>query len=875
MPGEHRSIRSLFRSARYRIAEFSLDIGVSLLAVALLWAGLGFAIVQQRHSAYHEAVKDNRTLAFAFEENIVRTFDAIDQTLQFMQSVTSRGTDLPDIRQWVRSEHFSDWLIVQARILDSSGALASTMLGPVDQALPFADRDYFQFHLNASADALFIGKPVLGRKTGKWLVHLSRRLTRADGSFAGVVVVSIDPYALSQFYEKLSDGGSSMSLVGTDGFVRARVPLADSAIGESVKDGPLFTAIAHGEQGDLAGISKIDNSNRLYSFRVLAKYGMIVVVGQKIDDIFGAQRKSIYAYIGGGSIVTLIIIGIFLLIVRKKSQLIRSRQLMTDLLDNISQGIIMVDSKGRVPFISRSMRRLLGVPQELMSGGRRFDDIVKWQVASGEFGSGENTQTGFRSFIESGGTDGLAVYERQRPNGTVIEIRTNLLPSGGAVRTYTDVTERKRSEAKIVYLALHDPLTGLANRTTFHQAVNEAIGSASVEERSLAVVFLDLDRFKIINDLHGHAVGDLLLRGVADRLRQIVRASDVVARLGGDEFAILQKNIRQPRAAMRLATRVVDLLREPFYIDGKFLSIGVSIGVAPHLVSGRTPERLMKDADVALYCAKESGRSQARLFDPSMDLVLEETRIMETELRVALSEGQFAIYYQPIMDIGRDRLVGFEALLRWLHPTRGTVPPAVFVPIAEKIGLISEIGEWVIRRASADATLWPLDTGLNVNVSPIQFRDDGFPERVFALVKQAGLDPRRLTLEMTETILIEDGARVSGMIDKLRAIGFRVVLDDFGAGHSSLSYLRRFAFDGLKIDRSFIDGIERDRSTAAIISHLLKLGADLNIEVTAEGVETAGQLRVLRQLDCRIIQGFFFGQPLPIGESVRLITQAV
>ena len=859
---------SLFRSY---VATVGLEIGVAVLAVIVVWGGLLFAVLQQRDAAYHEAVRDNRTLALAFEENIVRTIGAIDQTLQFVQSIYQQNPGIVDVRQWIRPEQLKDRLIVQIRIIDKAGALVSTTPARQDDTRDFSNRDYFRIQRESRDDTLFIGKPTAGERSAKWSVHLSRRLTGADGAFAGVAVVSIDPYELSRFYASLKSDGDSMSLVGMDGIVRARAPLTATVIGESVKNGPLFSFVGKSDGGDYAGKSSVDQISRIYTYRTISKYQMIVVVGREIDQISMLVWASIYLYVVIGIVVTLITAVISYVIIRKKLQLLTSKQSMADLLNNISQGIIMVDEKGRIPVISRSVAQLLGLPKELLSGFRRFDDIVKWQVEHGEFGAGGLVQTKFRSFIETAGVAGLAVYERTRPNGTVIEIRTNLLPSGGAVRTYTDVTERKRSEARIVFLAQHDPLTSLANRTTFQKAVNEAIESGYADDRHFAVLLIDLDRFKLINDLQGHATGDLVLRHVADRLRQIVRGTDIVARLGGDEFAILQRNVNQPHAAMHLANRIVERLKDPFLIDGKMLSVGVSVGVAPHLTFGQTAARLMKDADVALYCAKEGGRSQACLFDPLMDVEHEEARALEADLRAAMAAGQFVVHYQPMMDVMHDRMSGFEALLRWTHPSRGTVPPTIFVPIAERIGLIAEIGAWVIRTACLDALRWPEHVGLNVNVSPVQFRIDGFPEQVFRIVKQAGLDPHRLTLEITESVLIEDGDRVSGMIDRLRGFGLRVALDDFGAGHSSLSYLRRFAFDSIKIDKSFVDGIERDHSTCAIVSNLLKLGHDLNIEVVAEGVESAGQLEILKNLDCRFIQGFLFGRPQPIAESVELI----
>jgi diguanylate cyclase (GGDEF)-like protein len=662
-----------------------------------------------------------------------------------------------------------------------------------------------------------------------------------------------------------------MMLVGTDGIVRAWAPTRSHAIGFRLKEKALFDADAIADHGSYIAQSEVDGAQRISSYRRFEDYPLLVVVGEDSKQVFAAYQYSFSRYMAGGAVFTVLILTVGFVMTRDKLRLVSSQQALSDTLENINQGIIMVDAQRRVPVINRKVTELLGLPADLVARLRNFDDILKWQLDQGEFGAGGDATSGFRSFVERGGIDAHPMYERTRANGTVLEIRTNLLTDGRTVRTYTDITERKRSEAQITFLAHHDALTSLANRAAFHSGLEQSLGFAAPNAGKFAVLCLDLDRFKLVNDLHGHATGDILLQQVAERLRKTVRGEDLVARLGGDEFAILQSDVHQPEAAVRLANRMVHCLAEPFEIDGRLLSVGTSIGVALYPSHGLSANTLMKNADAALYRAKESGRSIFRVFDPAMNIRVHERRLLEKDLRAALSEGQFALFYQPIWDVERDRLLGFEALLRWLHPERGLIPPSEFIPLAEEIGLIRQIGIWVLKAACTAACRWPADIRLSVNLSPIQFIDDDLPEQVKDVVRQAGLAPNRLELEITESVLIEDGERVLDLIRRLRECGVSIALDDFGAGYSSLSYLRRFPFDTIKIDRSFVQAIVESKTTYAIVGSLITLGRNLGIQVVAEGVETKAQLDVLQRLHCRYIQGFLLGSPVAVIELPRLL----
>jgi len=426
-----------------------------------------------------------------------------------------------------------------------------------------------------------------------------------------------------------------------------------------------------------------------------------------------------------------------------------------------------------------------------------------------------------------------------------------------------DVTERKRAEACVVHMAHHDALTNLPNRVLFRQRLNEALARMRREGHGLAILCLDLDRFKCVNDTLGHPVGDALLREVAERLLRCVRETDTVARLGGDEFAIVQDAAKTPEEASLLATRLLEVIGKPYHLQGHEVVANVSVGIALAPNDGEDPDDLLKNADMALYRAKGDGRATYRFFEPEMDARLQARRLLEVDLRAALQRRQFELHYQPQMDLRTGRALGFEALIRWNHPERGTISPLDFIPLAEEIGLISSIGDWVLRQACAEAATWPENMAVAVNLSPAQFANKNLAQSIILALASAGLEPDRLELEVTESVLLQESDNTLGTLHQLRALGVRVAMDDFGTGYSSLSYLRRFPFDKIKIDRSFVNDMTGDSDCAAIVRTVAGLAEGLHMTTTAEGVETQDQLEQLRAQGYSEGQGYLFSRPLP------------
>jgi diguanylate cyclase (GGDEF)-like protein len=450
-------------------------------------------------------------------------------------------------------------------------------------------------------------------------------------------------------------------------------------------------------------------------------------------------------------------------------------------------------------------------------------------------------------------------------DGRVLNIINRPLPDGGIVGTHEDITEIKRAEAQIRHMARHDPLTDLPNRTMFKERVDDALRQLPRGD-SIALLYLDLDHFKTVNDTLGHLVGDDLLKAVAERLRSTLRSSEVLARLGGDEFAILQTGGANPTEVTALARRILEVLNAPYVLNEQQLVIGASMGIAMGPADGGSADVLLKDCDLALYRAKADGRGIYRFFEPEMDARMQARRMLELDLRRALAQSEFELFYQPVLNIARNEVTGFEALVRWRHPERGLVPPLEFIPLAEEIGLIVPLGEWILRQACLEAAGWPEPIRVAVNLSPNQFKNKRLADAVIDALTAAKLAPQRLELEITEGVLLVEHASTLATLHQLRGIGVHIAMDDFGTGYSSLSYLRSFPFDKIKIDGSFIRSMAQETSSLAIIRAVIGLSTSLGMTTTAEGVETQAQFDQVRAEGCDEVQGYLISKPRPASE---------
>ena len=553
---------------------------------------------------------------------------------------------------------------------------------------------------------------------------------------------------------------------------------------------------------------------------------------------------------------------------RLQENRLRIRNLQFDTaINNMSQGLCFFDAQQRLIVCNDRYLDMYGLSRDRVGPGTTLAEIVEMRFAAGSFPAMTREEyLTWRNRIKISTEPTDTVIELR--DGRIFAIRHRPMPDSGWVATHEDITEQRRSEVEIKHMAHHDALTDLANRVLLNQRLAEA-QALDRRHQTRALHHLDLDQFKAVNDTIGHPAGDQLLREVADRLRGLVREVDTIARMGGDEFAILQVGIHDEADAKALAQRVIDAISAPYEINGHRVIIGVSIGIAIGPGDGCSPDELLRNADLALYRAKDQGRGTFRLFETGMDLEMQARRVLESDLRKALPAGQFELYYQPIVNLSNNEISGFEALIRWNHPERGLVSPGTFIPLAEDLGLIVPIGEWVMQRACLTAASWPDGLLVAVNVSALQFRNPGFPQMVVAALRGAGLPPDRLELEITESVLLQDSDETLAVLHQLRSLGVRIAMDDFGTGYSSLTYLQRFPFDKIKIDRCFVKNMLDNAGSLNIVRAVAALATGMGMTTTAEGIENQAQLDGVIAVGCTEMQGFKFSPPLPVAEIER------
>jgi diguanylate cyclase (GGDEF)-like protein/PAS domain S-box-containing protein len=478
---------------------------------------------------------------------------------------------------------------------------------------------------------------------------------------------------------------------------------------------------------------------------------------------------------------------------------------------------------------------------------------------------------------KSGVSQGVETRRHRTASGKMIEVVTfsRFLDYEGfpaVLIAVIDITERKEAEARIAHMAHHDALTDMPNRVLLRERMAEALAQRTRNNKILGMLCLDLDNFKLVNDTLGHPVGDRLLQAVAERILSVVRKGETAARLGGDEFAVLVPEASTPEEVSVLARRLIEVVGEPYRIDGTVVTVGTTVGIAVAPGDGEDADHLLRNADMALYRAKADGKGTYRFFEPEMDARAQARRRLEIDLRTAIAEERLEVHYQPLVNFATDKITGLEALLRWPHPERGNVPPSEFIPLAEETGLITSLGRFVLRRACEDATQWPEDVMIAVNLSPLQFRVGNVFLMVKDVLEETGLKPSRLDLEITESVLLEKTDQVIASLHALRALGVRISMDDFGTGYSSLSYLRSFPFDKIKIDRSFVRDLESNQGTRAIVRAVLGLAAGLDMKVVAEGIENKQDLAYLKAEGCKEGQGFLFSRARPQADVLKMLS---
>ncbi|MCP3372406.1 EAL domain-containing protein [Bradyrhizobium cajani] len=543
-------------------------------------------------------------------------------------------------------------------------------------------------------------------------------------------------------------------------------------------------------------------------------------------------------------------------------------------IDHMVEGLCMFDAEKRLVVCNERYARLYRLPPELLRTGTLHTDIIRHRIVNGilKGDASEGAAEQFISKLAALPFDAVSSRIDEFADGRLICVTRQPMAGGGWVATHLDVTEQRRSEAKITHMAQHDALTDLPNRVLLRERMEHAIAVTRNGGVDLAVLLLDLDRFKEVNDTLGHPAGDSLLRAVAARLRECTTETALIARLGGDEFAVIDYVTNPAVEAAALAENITKALCKPFDLGDHQVSVGTSIGIAIAPRDGSDSDVIMKSADLALYSAKGGGRGAFRFFEPELDELMHARRNLERDMRDALAGRQFELHYQPFVSTATGKTSGFEALLRWHHPQRGLVMPSEFIPLAEETGLIVPLGEWVLRTACEEAAKWPAHVRIAINLSPAQFRSKELVPVITDALASSGVAPHRLELEVTETVIMHDSEAAFAVLAQLRELGVRVALDDFGTGYSSLSFLQRFPFDKIKIDRSFVNELSSASAEARHLARaVVRFAVSLGKTTTAEGVETKEQLDILREEGCVETQGYYFSRPMPASDIGRML----
>ncbi|MGR9168943.1 putative bifunctional diguanylate cyclase/phosphodiesterase [Rhizobium sp. KDH_Rht_773_N] len=549
--------------------------------------------------------------------------------------------------------------------------------------------------------------------------------------------------------------------------------------------------------------------------------------------------------------------------------LAEQRKLFEIVLNNLPLGLSVFDADQRLTLSNLRFCQLFGFSGDDVAPGATIADLKRKTRGSEQ---ADARPRGRKEGQQAASKAGRRIRRREwlMDDGRIIQSVVTILADGSNIAIHADVTEDRRAAERITYLAHHDPLTGLPNRIRFREQLDAALAERGQDEQ-IALVHLNLDRFKSINNTLGVSAGDKILQQVAERIRASAGSENILARLGSDEFAILQTGRQQPWNITALADQIRRELSEPFFRGDKQVELSVSMGISIAPEDAVETDKLLRNAAVALSHAKADGRRRERFFTGEMDEKMQARHALEADLRAAVQNEEFELHYQPLYDLTQHRVCGFEALIRWNHPARGRVSPMEFIPLAEEVGLVVDIGRWVLRRACNDAAQWPEDIKIAVNVSAIQFTSSDLPQDVGEALAAAGLSPSRLELEITESVLMENLDEALPILHALKERGIRISMDDFGTGYSSLSYLSSFPFDKIKIDKSFVNDIVDHKEAHAIMRAIILLGDALGMRVTVEGVESAEQMTLLEREACDEIQGYYISPPKPFGEVAQML----
>jgi diguanylate cyclase (GGDEF)-like protein len=882
-------------------------VGAGLLVVVVL--AIGVTLWDMRRATLADALVGTTNLAIVLAAQTSRSVEAVDIVLRDVQDrAAALGVATPaDFHRLLQTQEMHEFLRSRAErlsqvdtifLIGTDGARVNNSMGWPVPAADLSDRDYARHFATQNDPGLFVSEPVVGRTNNAWSLFLVRRVSGPGGDLLGLVAAAVPLMAFHDLYDTINLPNESLMLLRRDGTVLARHPDPVDRAGKTLPaDSPWYALVAQGG-GYYESPGVFDLATRIVAVRPLRDYPLVLNVAVSKAAALASWRREA-TLIALGTVCAAACLLLLLRALERQFHRLQTHQVAlsarnADLartsaalqasearlthtsgeleitLASMDQGLVMVDAGGVVAVCNRRAIELLQLSPGLMAMRPTFDEVQPLRLLMDSI-DGTHWAPGTDGAGVSTDRDQPQACERELPNGRIVEVRSGPLANcGGWIATIEDITVRRRAEQQVVFVARHDALTLLPNRIVFRERLEAAVANAN-RATATAVLCLDLDHFKEVNDTLGHPIGDLLLRIVGERLSTCVRPLDTVARFGGDEFAVVQAGPERAEDVAGLAQRIIDLLSMPYEVDGHQVIIGVSVGIAMAPADASDADILLKNADIALYRAKADGRGVYRFFAPEMDVRLQERRKLELELHAALVNDEFELFYQPQLDVVSGRICGFEALMRWNHPTRGLLDPNTFIWLTEEMGLIVPLGRWALRQACREAMNWPLDVRVAVNLSAVQFNHHDLVRYVTEALDDSGLPAERLDLEITESVMLGHNSENVGTLHALRDLGVHISMDDFGTGYSSLSYLRSFPFDKIKIDQSFIRDLPHDKDAAAIVRAIVALGSSLGMAVMAEGVERPDQLARLRDEGCAGVQGYLFSNPRPATEIVHML----
>jgi diguanylate cyclase (GGDEF)-like protein len=860
--------RPMRRTASTRPIVVLVLCGVFL--IALVVGVIALILSNLRHQAIEQSKQQLMATATVLARQAARDFQSIDlieaNLIEYMETLAIVSDELYARAMVGRGIHLmlkdkvSGFPHIGAiMLIGADGRLINSSQAWPTPPLNFTGQDFFEALKATPRLESMLGEPTRDRQTGVWTISFARKFRGSNGEFLGLVVGTVASQYFEESYATLARGtDESTALFRDDGVMLARYPHIDSLIGKSfVRNSP--DRIMQRSGSSVAGRRYVvDDSERLIAEARPPNVPINLTASTTVAAALADWRTEAGYLIGLTIVLVVAIGGVGAVVV----QFFRRQSIQLDsTLNNLSQGVCMYDEHRRLILCNDRYAEMFHLPHQLTTPGTALRLIFDHQVSHGLHpGSGPDEYIRGMMAIVTAGKPASTVTEFSDGRAMVTVFRP--APGGGFVTTVEDITEQKRAEQRIAHIAHHDSLTGLHNRAALSDYLATTIDQTVRAGGTFAILCLDLDRFKEVNDLYGHLVGDALLREVARRLQAVAEGA-FLARVGGDEFIVITVGDAQAAAVGQLAQQLGTALSGDIEIAGRQLRVGLSIGIASCPVDGTDPATLLANADVALYRAKAEGRDTIRFFEPDMAAQLRDRRELQHDLQSALANDELRLDFQPLARID-GAIVGFEALVRWHHPSRGVVPPGIFIPLTEENGLIVVMGEWILGAACREAASWPNQLQISVNLSPVQFRNDDIVRLVHQTLIETGLDAGRLELEITEGVLIDDFSRAVSILRRLKSLGVRIALDDFGTGYSSMSYLQAFPFDMIKIDRSFISNLERSAQSKALLRGVIGLARGLELPVTAEGVETQAQLDVLTRAGCDLVQGFLIGRPASI-----------